>query len=229
MSEIAAGVPAWQRYSAGEGAKGRRLYAWAWKRIDTDRPGHRWLLIRRNLTTGEPAFYRCFARTPKPLAALVKVAGTRWTIEETFQAAKGQVGLDHYQVRGWTGWHRHITLATLALAFLAVAAATCTPDPDDKQLPLTVPEIRRLLAALTFPALQPIHTILRWSWWRRRHHTEPTTSADHSHDLKVSLEYWANVSPLRRRTSTSSACRAGLSRRQVEPIAIRWRRITPAR
>ena len=84
---------------------------------------HRWLLIRKNITTGELAFYRCCSPTPVTLAELVRVAGTRWAVEECFQTAKDQVGLDQYQVRGWTGWHRFITLAMLALAVLTVMAA----------------------------------------------------------------------------------------------------------
>ncbi|MEU4226016.1 hypothetical protein AB0F17_17105 [Nonomuraea sp. NPDC026600] len=86
----------WHRYRAGQGAKGPRWYAWACARIDdktTD--GCRWLLVRRNLTTGEPAFYRCYAPALKSLMTLVKIAGLRWAVEESFQAAKGQVGLDH--------------------------------------------------------------------------------------------------------------------------------------
>jgi SRSO17 transposase len=114
----------WHRYRAGEGAKGPRWYAWAWTRIDEgEAQGHRWLLIRRNLTTEELAFYRCYAPTPKPLMALIKIAGIRWAVEESFQAAKSQVGLDQYQVRGWTAWHRHITLAMLALALLTLRGA----------------------------------------------------------------------------------------------------------
>ncbi|KAB8182668.1 IS701 family transposase [Nonomuraea phyllanthi] len=99
----------WHRYCAGQGGKGPRWYAWAWARIDeSEMEGYRWLLIRRNLTTGELAFYRCYAPTRQPLMTLVKIAGSRWAVEESFQAAKSQVGLDHYQVRGWTAWHRHI-------------------------------------------------------------------------------------------------------------------------
>ena len=89
-------------------------------------------MIRRNTTTGELAFYRCWTPTPVTLATLVRVAGTRWCVEESFQAAKGQVGLDQYQVRGWKPWYRFVTLAMLALAFLStLAAATAPPaDPD---------------------------------------------------------------------------------------------------
>jgi SRSO17 transposase len=169
-AQIAASVADrhWHRYSAGAGAKGPRFYAWAWARIDTGHSGYRWLLIRRNTATGELAFYRCYASTPMPLLTLVRIAGARWAVEESFQAAKGQVGLDHYQVRTWTGWHRHITLAMLALALLAAIAAAQSPA-DDRQIPLTVPEIRRLLAAIVLSPTRAIEEILRWSQWRRRH------------------------------------------------------------
>lgn len=158
----------WHRYSAGAGAKGPRYYDWAWTPIDPQDPGHRWLLIRRNPKTGELAYYRCHAPSPVPLLTLVRVAGIRWSVEESFQAAKGQVGLDHYQVRTWTGWHRHITLAMLALAFLAVLA-TLSPPPDRHTIALTMPEIRHLLATIVFGPSRSTSQILHWSQWRRRH------------------------------------------------------------
>ncbi|MBP2706933.1 hypothetical protein JOL79_24405 [Microbispora sp. RL4-1S] len=98
----------------------------------------------------------------------MRIAGIRWTVEESFQAVKGQVGLDHYQVRSWDGWHRRITLAMLALAFLAALAAS-QPDGDEEHLPLTMPEIRRLLAALALTRHRRTEEILHWSHWRRRH------------------------------------------------------------
>ena len=97
---------AWQQYSAGQGAKGHRYYDWAWVSIDARRPGHRWLLIRRNQRTRELAFYRCYSPRHVPLATLVKVAGRRWTTEENFQASKQLTGLDEHQVRRWTSWYR---------------------------------------------------------------------------------------------------------------------------
>ncbi|MFI0779413.1 IS701 family transposase [Streptomyces sp. NPDC021212] len=125
---------AWQRHSADNGAKGPRYYDWAW--IHTGTGGHRNLLIRRNRTTGELAFYLCWSPTEISLSELVRVAGIRWSVEECFQAAKGQVGLDHYQVRHWTSWHRHITLAMLALAFLTALAADAAPQrPADPHHP----------------------------------------------------------------------------------------------
>jgi ABC-type spermidine/putrescine transport system permease subunit I len=105
-----------------------------------------------------------------PLAALVRAAGARWAVEESFQAAKGQVGLDHYQVRSFDGWHRHITLAMLALAYLAVIATLTASTPAAQtMITLTVPEIRRLLATIVLSPIRPIKEILRWSHWRRRH------------------------------------------------------------
>lgn len=88
--QAAAALPgrAWQPLSAGTGAKGQRLYHWALVGIDHQRPGCRWLLVRRNRRTGELAFYRCYAPGPVPLQTLVTVAGRRWTIEESFQAAR---------------------------------------------------------------------------------------------------------------------------------------------
>jgi hypothetical protein len=94
VDRLAAMLPraAWQRYSAGPGAKGHRYYDWAWVSIAPGTAGHRWLLIRRHLRTGELAFYRCYSPRPVPLAALVAVAGLRWTVEMVFpQLAKGPV------------------------------------------------------------------------------------------------------------------------------------------
>ncbi|MCL7493173.1 hypothetical protein M8I34_17430 [Streptomyces sp. MCA2] len=139
---------------------------------------HRHLLVRRNPTTGELAFYLCWSPRNVPLSELVRVAGTRWSIEECFQAAKGQVGLDHYQVRNWTAWHRHITLAMLALAFLAAAADDARPsraeDPNrptrsSEPIDLTVPEIRSLISVLFRPPTRSLSALLNWSNWRRSH------------------------------------------------------------
>jgi SRSO17 transposase len=126
--QLAAQVPAeaWRRLSAGDGAKGPRVYAWARVAIRPLRePGREhWLLLRRSLADGELAFYVCYAPARTSLAALVRVAGTRWTVECSFQQAKGETGLDHYEVRRWDAWYRHITLAMLAHAFLAAMRAT---------------------------------------------------------------------------------------------------------
>jgi hypothetical protein len=164
----------WQRYSAGPGSKGPRYYAWAWIALlpeDPNDTGEHHLLIRRNDTTGELAYLRCYSPTPVPLSTLVKVAGQRWRIEESFQAAKGLTGLDQHQVRRWRSWHRWTTLAMLAHTFLAVATAIereHTPAPAEL-IDLTVNQFRHLFDALLLGAKHTIDTLLTWSRWRRRH------------------------------------------------------------
>jgi SRSO17 transposase len=179
---------AWQQVSCGTGAKGHRLYDWAFIRLDHHGPapggqaGQHWLMVRRNQRTGELAFYRCFTPRPVPLAILVKVAGRRWTIEERFQTGKGLVGLDQHQVRRWRSWYRWVTLAMLAHAFLVVAAVIDhgRQPPPSRLIPLTCNELQHLFAALVArPASDTAHR-LRWSVWRRRHYWT-TLSAWTSH------------------------------------------------
>jgi SRSO17 transposase len=170
----------WQTYSCGRGSKGHRDYAWAWVALlpepgdpagDNRPTGQDHLLIRRNKATGELAYLRCYSPGPTTLATLVRVAGQRWRIEESFQAGKGLVGLDQHQVRRWTSWHRWTTLAMLAHAFLAVATAL-ERDHSSKHeglIPLTVNEFRRLFDALLLAAGHTITSLLAWSTWRRRH------------------------------------------------------------
>ena len=129
-THMAASVAAeqWVACSAGHGAKGRRLYDWA--RVELAAPAargcQRWLVVRRSRRDGELAFYACYGPAETSLLGLVRVAGTRWAVEEGFQQAKNEVGLDHYEVRRWPGWYRHITLALLAHAFLVVTRTTAT-------------------------------------------------------------------------------------------------------
>ena len=165
---------AWQKHSAGAGAHGPRLYSWAWFRLlaedDTDTGVHH-LLIRRNDATGEHAYLRCYSPRPVPLRTLIAVAGQRWRIEESFQAAKGLAGIDQHQVRRWRSWHRWTTLAMLAHAFLAVATAIerdAHPAPTGL-IALTINEFRRLFDALLLTAHHTITTLLAWSRWRRKH------------------------------------------------------------
>jgi SRSO17 transposase len=116
----------WTRLSAGDGAKGPRWYDWRWLPLaDPEEPDwHRWLLVRRSVSDPkERQAYVVFVPQDTPLAEVVRVAGARWTIESGFEAAKSEVGLDHYEVRSWTGWYRHITLAMWALALLTVLRA----------------------------------------------------------------------------------------------------------
>jgi SRSO17 transposase len=133
---LAAAAPAqaWKRLSAGDGAKGPRLHDWAVATLpDAGQPGgeyERWLLIRRGLADPEDlAYYLCFGPAGTTIGQLVRIAGARWAIEECFQSAKNETGLDHYQVRRYDAWHRHITLAMLAAAYLAVTAATSPKAP----------------------------------------------------------------------------------------------------
>jgi SRSO17 transposase len=131
VDALSAALPqnAWTRLSAGDGAKGPRLYDWARTPIrPLSQPDRYWLLIRRRISDGELAHYLCFAPPGTAVADLVAVAGRRWAIEESFQAAKGEVGLDHYQVRRYDAWYRHITLACWAHAFLTATRATAS-DP----------------------------------------------------------------------------------------------------
>lgn len=129
--ELAASAPkrGWQRPSCGAGSKGDRLY----DRLLVDAGADRHLLLVRHSISkpSELAHYICRASTPVPVAELVRVAGCRWGVEETFQFAKNETGLDHYQVRKYDAWYRHITLSMLAAAFLAITAYR-ERSPDEK-------------------------------------------------------------------------------------------------
>lgn len=132
---LAALIPAdaWQRMSCADGSKGPRLYDWAL--IDTASGDHR-LLVRRSLHLNqkgekELAYFLCYAPRGAALAELVAVAGARWAVEDCFAEAKNETGLDHYQVRLYTAWYRHITLSMLAQAFLAVTARALPPAPPE--------------------------------------------------------------------------------------------------
>jgi SRSO17 transposase len=128
VKTILAAVPedGWTRLSAGDGTKGPRWYDWRWLPLadPMDPSWRRWLLVRRSVSDPtELRGYIVFAPQDTTLADAVRVAGTRWVIEQLCEAAKGEVGLDHYEVRSWTGWYRHITLALWALALLTILRA----------------------------------------------------------------------------------------------------------
>jgi hypothetical protein len=173
----------WEVRSAGRGSKGERWYAWAW--LAAASPQHS-LLVRRHLKTGELAFHYCYVPQGQlaSKARLIRAAGLRWPVEETFEFGKGCFGLDQCQARLYTAILRHIVLVMAALAVCAVTAAglrdrTDTqaapparpgdqPPADPGLIPLSVPEVRRLLAgALT--RLKPPGHAARWLEWRRRH------------------------------------------------------------
>jgi SRSO17 transposase len=116
----------WHRLPAGQGSKGPRLYDWARVRLLRLQapPWDHWLLIRRSISDPKDmAFYVTFGPHTRELKELAAVAGLRWTVEECFQSAKGECGLDHCEARSWHAWHRHMTLSMLALAFLACLRA----------------------------------------------------------------------------------------------------------
>jgi SRSO17 transposase len=172
----------WEVRSAGKGSKGERWYAWAW--IATASPRHH-LLVRRHLKTGKLAFHCCYVPEAQPLTKtrLIRAAGLRWPVEEDFRSGKDCLGLDQCQARLYTAILRHIVLVMAALAICAVTAAQLkhrtdtqapppvTPNqapPGPGMIPLTVPEIKRLLAsALASPRTRG-HTV-HWLAWRRRH------------------------------------------------------------
>jgi SRSO17 transposase len=128
VKTVLATLPAdgWARHSAGAGAKGPRWYDWCWLPLAAPMLAAwgRWLLVRRSVSAPtELTAFVVFAPRATTLAEVVQTAGARWTIESSFEAAKGEMGLDHYEVRSWRGWYRHITLAMWAYALLTVVRA----------------------------------------------------------------------------------------------------------
>jgi SRSO17 transposase len=118
----------WQRRACGIGTKGFRVYDWAF--VGSGEPDIQYM-IRRNIDTGELAYYRCHNPRHEPAGEMVRAAGTRWPIEECFEASKSEAGLDHYQVRLYRAWYRHVTFAMLALTFLAVVRKTAKKGTRD--------------------------------------------------------------------------------------------------
>src|ERR1700757_2515824 len=173
----------WEVRSAGHGSKGERWYAWAW--LATASARHH-LLIRRHLRTGELAFHYCFVPAGQLLtkARLIRAAGLRWPVEEDFSFAKDCFALDQCQARLYTAIARHAVLVMAALAICAITAAQLKdrtdtqapppvrpdqpPPPEPGMIPLTIPEIKRLLAALTTRPL-PRRLVIHWDAWTRRH------------------------------------------------------------
>ena len=138
VGALAAMLPnrAWHKITIAAGSKGPRRYAWAWMPINHDLgPGwSRWVLFRKSLDEdGELAFYLAAGPTRTTLTRLAKTAGARWSIEGGFESAKQEVGLADYEVRSWTGWHRHITLSLLAHAIL-VKVRRLADQPPQKSL-----------------------------------------------------------------------------------------------
>src|SRR5487761_280161 len=173
----------WEVRSAGKGSKGDRWYAWAW--LATASPRH-CLLIRRHLKTGELAFHYCYlpGGQLQSKARLIRAAGHRWPVEEDLEFGKDCFGLDQCQARLYTAILRHAVLVMAALAICAVTAALVKdrtdtqapppvrpgqpPPPEPGMIALTIPEIKRLLAALTSRPL-PRWLVIHWDAWTRRH------------------------------------------------------------
>jgi SRSO17 transposase len=122
---------AWRSYSTRAGAHGERISEWARISIRVAwKPGlGYWLLARRSISSGELAHYMCYGPRSTSLADLTRVAGSRWRIEECFQQAKNEAGLDHYQVWDYRAWYAHITLSMLTLAWLSATRATLAGTP----------------------------------------------------------------------------------------------------
>jgi hypothetical protein len=183
----------WCRLRAGDGTQGPRWYDWRWLPLAAPLQPHwrRWLWVRRSLSdpTERTAYVVCAPETTT-LATAVQVVGRRWTIEQGFEEAKGDVGLDQYEVRSWTGWYRHITLAMWASALLTVLRAVHLPaapplkkmpdgcdteqsarllDLAQSGVPLSVREIRHLFWRLVLATQQRAERVLAWSAWRRWH------------------------------------------------------------
>lgn len=191
----------WQLLSQSLGTKGERLFDWAilpvvhQGRVD-DR---HFLVFRRCLDEArQVTSYLVFAPSPTPLSIIVQAIGGRWHIEEDLEATK-DLGLDHYEVRSYVGWYRHITLVLLASAFLVGITVQDRSHQAPQQDPaacaplitISPREVRHLLAHLIWPAPTSAPLICHWSWWRRTH------------------QYWAGYYHRRRRQKAGSALLAG--------------------
>lgn len=170
-------APLYHRLSMGQGTKGPRFFDWTaipmLDRFQDD--GRHVLLIRRDIADPqEKRYYFVFAPSGTTLEEMVQAIGARWHIEEDFENGK-DMGLDHYEVRSWLGWYRHVTLVMLAAAYLAGMCAqarpSCSPVCSSAPvlLPLTTPEVRHLLSRLIWPASASARRVLAWSLWRRVH------------------------------------------------------------
>lgn len=145
-AKIAQNLPksAWRRLSAGEGSKGPRLRDWAYLELaDLDAGQYnstlkeewtRGLLIRRNIADDDLAFFSTWCPKGTSIEKLVSVEGHRWAIEDSFEAAKNELGLDHNETRSWHGWHRHVSLVMLAFAMMAVIRNRANDEPHKKKM-----------------------------------------------------------------------------------------------
>lgn len=180
----------WQRLSCSQGTKGPRLFEWARLPLFPGgaSDGRHWLVVRRCLDASqELAYYLVFAPPATPLSTMIQAIGARWHIEEDIEIAK-DLGLDHYEVRSYGGWYRHLTLVLLACAFLLglCVQASCSA-PSQSLIALTSSEVRHLLARLLFLAPSSVLFVCQWSHFRRTH------------------QYWAGSYHRRRREKALAA------------------------
>lgn len=191
VDELAASWPAeeWKRLSSGNGSKGARKYEWIRMRVNRGTAGwSRYVPVRRRIDApDELDYYSVYAPDATRLESMVRAAGYRWKIETGFEDGKGAVGLDEYEVRTWTGWYRHITLAICAHAVLNVIRVRAAQAEGNQRrnltarsqvqsstsvapcLPLTILEVRRLLWQLVWQQTPSVQQVLSWSRWRRQH------------------------------------------------------------
>jgi SRSO17 transposase len=152
--EIAKTLPSsdWQRLSAGSGTKGPRLHDWCYLELadleaeEFNDANHglwtRGLLIRRNIADGDLAYFTTWCPAGTSIATLVNVEGHRWAIEDSFEVAKNELGLDHNETRSWHGWHRHVSLVMLAFAMMAAI---------QRQANKSSPKKTKVQASITHP------------------------------------------------------------------------------
>ena len=174
--------------------------------------------MRRHRDTGELAFYRCYSPEPVPLRELVRVAGRRWTVEESLPGRKGLAGLDEHQVRRWTSWRRWTLLAMVAHALLAVIAARehdLQPAPAGL-IALTCNEIRRLFTTFVIEPGRTLACPLAWSLWRRRHQHRARTSHYQRQEAAAAMDItiygWSTrVTPDSAAAAVSAAVSGGMT------------------
>lgn len=202
------------RLSCGNGSKGLRVYDWTRSRLNDPVTGwERRTLRRRSVAEPEDlAYHLVFVPSNTPLAEMVRVAGGRWRIKEAIAEAKGEVGLDHYEVGSWRGWYRHLTLAMLAHAYFVVTRSTViapegangggvsgrreqagrmpAPAAGDGLIRPSMGEIRHLVWRVVQAVKPIIAAVLGWSVWRRRHQARARTChfTRRFHDLGQHLQ-----------------------------------------
>ena len=185
----------WRRLSAGEGTKGPPLHDWAYLELaDLDAADYnstltgewtRGLLVRRGIADGDLAFFSTWCPKGTTMENLVTVEGHRWAIEDSFETAKNELGLDHNETRSWHGWHRHVSLVMLAFAMMAAIRRRANARRPKKFRPgarkgpnlirWSIQELRRITTRLAQRRIQPA-CVIAWSFWRRAHQADARTT-----------------------------------------------------